>query len=72
MAVVIADGVRDDGVREVLGLDSGPSEDRPVSAACLAQPGAGATLRQRERASGVITARDNIGASMPAILRQTA
>ena len=30
MAVVIAYGVRDDGVREVLGLDIGPSEDTPL------------------------------------------
>ncbi len=30
MAVVIADGVRDDGVREVLGIDIGPSEDTPL------------------------------------------
>jgi putative transposase len=30
MAVVIAYGVREDGVREVLGLDIGPSEDTPL------------------------------------------
>jgi putative transposase len=35
MAVVIAYGVRDDGVREVLGLDIGPSEDAPLWRAFL-------------------------------------
>lgn len=35
MAVVIAYGVRDDGVREVLGLDIGPSEDTPLWRAFL-------------------------------------
>jgi putative transposase len=40
MAVVIADGVRDDGVREVLGLDLGPSADGALGRAFLQRLGA--------------------------------